>query len=207
MESQARLAIVYHSGFGHTKAVAESVLRGCSRVPAVAAGLIGVEELPDPGKERTFSGPAAGKWPDLLSADGILFGSPTYMGAISSDFKRFMERTSPLWFTQSLKDKLAGGFVNSGTLSGDKLNALMDLVVFAGQHSMVWVSQGVWPSTYSGDGKDLNRLGAWIGVMTQSTNEPADKTPPPGDHLTAEAFGERFARSVLRWVRGKDPTA
>ncbi|MBL8963504.1 MAG: flavodoxin family protein [Phycisphaeraceae bacterium] len=202
----ASIAVVYHSGFGHTKAVAESVCRGAARVPGTRVELIGVDELPDPGKERTFSGPTAGKWPRLLEADGVLFGSPTYMGSISADFKRFMEWTSPLWFTQSLKDKLAGGFVNSGTPSGDKLNAMMDLVVFAGQHSMVWVTQGVWPSIHTGDGKELNRLGSWVGVMTHSTNEPADKTPPAGDHLTAEAYGERFAQAVRRWVRGKDPT-
>jgi hypothetical protein len=41
--------------------------------------------------------------------------------------------------------------------------------------------------------------------MTWSmNNEPADKTPPAGDHATAEAFGLRFAKSVERWAKGKN---
>ncbi|HLO41482.1 MAG TPA: flavodoxin family protein [Phycisphaerales bacterium] len=195
-----RIAIIYHSGFGHTKAVAESVGRGAAALAGAKVDVVSVMDLPDPGAERKFEG----AWKTLEEADGIIFGSPTYMGSISAEFKKFMERTSPLWFGQKWKDKLAGGFVNSGNPSGDKLNALMDLVVFAGQHQMLWVSQGVWPSIYTGDGKDLNRLGSWLGVMTWSqNNEPADKTPPAGDHATAEAFGLRFAHAVERWVKGK----
>ena len=41
----AKVAIVYHSGFGHTKVQAEAVHRGASRVKNVEAVLIPIEEL------------------------------------------------------------------------------------------------------------------------------------------------------------------
>lgn len=54
----------------------------------------------------------------------------------------------------------------------------------------------------SEDGRDLNRLGTWLGAMAQSENAPPDETPPAGDRATAEAFGERVARVTLRFKRG-----
>lgn len=194
-----KVAIVYHSGFGHTKAVAEAVAKGVSSTPGVQVALISVDELPAPNADRSLGG----RWGELNDATGIIFGTPTYMGDLSAKFKKFMEDSSGLWYTQAWKDKLAGGFVNSGGLSGDKLNALNSLVIFAGQHSMVWVSTGVMPSIYTKDGKDLNRLSSFLGVMTQSDSGPPEQTPPTSDRETAERFGSRFAQAALRWTKGK----
>jgi NAD(P)H dehydrogenase (quinone) len=139
----------------------------------------------------------------LNQADGILFGVPTYMGTVSAEFKRFMESSSSIWSKQAWKDKLASGFVNSGSLSGDKLQAMTTLVVFAGQHSMIWVTQGLMPGNGgASDAATMNRLGSWLGVMSQSDNDSPEKTPPAGDRATAVAFGQRFAEAVKRWSRG-----
>lgn len=182
------IAIAYHSGFGHTGVIAKEIAEG-ARAAGVEAELHNVETLSD------------ALWESLQKADAIVFGTPTYMANVSAPFKAFMDATSKLWFEQKWKDKLAAGFTNSGSLSGDKLATLQALSHFAGQHSMVWVSQGVWPSAYSGDGKGLNRLGSWLGMMAQSTNAPADETPGEEDKATARAFGERLAKATLRWAK------
>lgn len=190
----ARVAIVYHSGFGHTKAVAEHVLKGAGGVAGVSAVLVSVAELPAPGPDRSLGG----RWGELNGADTIVMGCPTYMGSVSAAFKVFMESSSGLWIKQAWKDKLAAGFTNSGGLSGDKVNAMVDIAMFAAQHSMVWVSQGLF---YNAEG--INRMGAWLGLMTQSDNAPADVTPPAADRRTAELFGARVSEATLRWVRGR----
>jgi multimeric flavodoxin WrbA len=91
------------------------------------------------------------------------------------------------------KDKIAAGFTNSGSPSGDKLNTLFQLSVLAAQHGMIWVGQ-----TEVNDGK-INRIGSFLGLMAQSDNAPADQTPPPQDLETARRFGARVAKAVLRW--------
>ena len=53
--------------------------------------------------------------------------------------KEFMEKSSRKWYEQKWKNKITAGFTNSHSLSGDKLNYLMQLVVFAAQHGMIWV--------------------------------------------------------------------
>ncbi len=195
--STATIAIVYHSGYGHTKAVAEHVLKGASGVAGAKAVLISVDELPPPGADRSLGG----RWGELASADAIIMGCPTYMGDVSWKFKQFMEHSSGIWFQQGWKDKIAAGFTNSGSPSGDKLQTLSTIFVFAAQHSMVWVGTGIMSKGQTPT--DHNRLGSFTGVMTQSDQAPADVTPPIGDRQTAELFGARVSQATLRWTRGK----
>lgn len=196
----ASVAVVYHSRFGHTKVIAEQIAAGVKSAGDVQVDVVSVDELPEPGKDRSLGG----KWNVLNQADGIIFGSATYMGDISFELKQFMERSSGIWYGQGWKDKLAAGFTNSGALSGDKQSSLHSIVTFAGQHSMIWVSQGVMPSAYTNDGKNLNRLGAWTGFMSQSDNGGPDVTPPQADKDTAQAFGKRFGIAAMRWVKGRN---
>jgi NAD(P)H dehydrogenase (quinone) len=183
----ANVAVVYHSGYGHTKVVAESVVRGAEAAGARVT-LIPVAEWQEHAQA-------------LEAADAIVFGSPTYMGDVSGPMKTFMDETSKLWFTQSWKDKLAAGFTNSLGLSGDKFNTLVSLFTFAMQHGMIWIGLGLLPGER--DGKKVNRVTAYSGLMTQSDNAPAEETPPADDHFTAELFGERVALAAARWVSGK----
>ncbi len=193
----AKVAIVYHSGYGHTKVIADAVAAGARAVSGASVEVVAVSELPAPEKDK----PLGGKWAVLNAADAIVFGAPTYMGSPSADFKKFMEHSSGIWYSQGWKDKLAGGFTNSGGLSGDKLNSMIDLVVFAGQHGMVWISQGIMPSGVTGQPGDLNRLGSWLGAMSQAGNEAPEVTPPKSDRDTAALYGARVAEAAVRWTR------
>jgi multimeric flavodoxin WrbA len=70
----------------------------------------------------------------LDGADGIVFGCATYMGSGSAIYKSFLEAAFlPHWMEQRWKDKLAAGFTNSASQSGDKLSTLLQLMVFAMQ--------------------------------------------------------------------------
>jgi multimeric flavodoxin WrbA len=90
-------------------------------------------------------------------------------------------------------------------MSGDKLNSLVDLAVFAAQHGMIWVGLGLYPGWSSSDSsiEDLNRLGGYLGAMAQSDDDlTAEKVPPDTDLRTAEALGARVARVTLQHLRG-----
>ena len=74
----AIVAVVYHSGFGHTKLQAEAVHRGAASVKGIEAKLYTTDE-------------ATNKLDELDQADAIIFGSPTYMGSMSAEMKKFIE--------------------------------------------------------------------------------------------------------------------
>ena len=68
------------------------------------------------GSRRLGPGLAVFEHEALDAADAIIFGSPTYMGMASWQFKKFADATSKRWFTSAWKDKVAGGFTISATL-------------------------------------------------------------------------------------------
>jgi NAD(P)H dehydrogenase (quinone) len=142
-----------------------------------------------------------GRWHDeetlniLNRSQGIILGSPTYMGSLASQFKAFMDKTSELWATRQWKDKVAAGFTNSGSPAGDNLNCLIQLAVFAAQHGMIRVGQSELPEKYASGGSpnDANRLGSFLGLATQVTAGQALEQAPSGDLKTAKLFGRRIA--------------
>ena len=188
-----KIAVVYHSGYGHTDAVAEKVAEGAGSVEGVDVLVIKAAEIDAPDS------PALAQ---LDSVDAMIFGSPTYMGSAAAAFKGFMEASSTRWLEQKWADKLAAGFTNSGSMNGDKQNTLVEFMTFAMQHGMVWVGLGQMPgNNHSGGSEaDLNRCGASIGCMTQANvDQGGDVAPPDSDRQTAHAFGIRVAEATRRW--------
>lgn len=177
-----KIAVVYHSGYGHTAVQAQAVVRGAQKVAGAEVTLLTSEEAQDLEL--------------LADADAIIFGSPTYMGSASGQFKTFMDASSKAWFTQDWKDKVAAGFTTSASQSGDKLNTLIQLSVFAAQHGMIWVGLDLMPGNNNSKGSvnDLNRLGSFLGAMAQANSDQGPEAGPiPSDLLTAERLGERVA--------------
>jgi NAD(P)H dehydrogenase (quinone) len=189
------IAIVYFSGSGHTHLMAE----------AIAAGIRIAGD--DPQLLRITSDQMNdGRWLDeslievLDKADGIVFGSPTYMGGVAAQFKAFLDAMSAAWVAQRWKDKVAAGFTHSSSLSGDKQGTLLYLATNAAQHCMIWVGAGDLPSHYLGQTDGVNRLGSFLGVMGQSPMMmvAGEATLDSGDRLTAEKFGQRIAAIANR---------
>jgi len=189
MSEQVKVAVAYHSGYGHTEVLAHAVAAGVENAGATAV-TVSVADID------------AVDWGALNSADAIVFGSPTYMGSVSGQFKTFMDASSKIWFEGGWKDKLAAGFTNSSSQSGDKLNTLIQLSVYAAQQGMNWISLGLMPGNNSsqGDATDLNRIGSYLGAMAQSNaDEGAEVAPPQADRETAQILGARVAAAAKRW--------
>jgi NAD(P)H dehydrogenase (quinone) len=180
-----KTVVVYHSGYGHTQRMAQSVADGAG------AELIAIDadgNLP------------AGAWETLGAADAIIMGSPTYMGSVSWQFKKFADASSKPWFSQSWKDKVFAGFTNSASMNGDKLSTLHYLFTLAMQHGGVWVGTGVLPSNSKAAKRDdPNYLGSFAGAMAQSPSDAGAAEMFAGDLETARNFGKRVAEVAGRF--------
>jgi multimeric flavodoxin WrbA len=184
----SNVAIVYHSGYGHTKALAEAVAKGAEGVAGVKVSLIPVAE-------------AEARETELDAADAVIFGSPTYMGGVSAEFAKFKDWTSKRWMEGKWRDKLAAGFTSSASWNGDKHNTLYQLLTLALQHSMVWVGLGL-PGGFNhskGSIEDLNRLGASVGAMAQANADQGVEGIAASDFRTMNALGKRVAEAAQRW--------
>lgn len=182
------LAIVFHSAHGHTEHIAQHIATGAAEMADTRVQPIAAQSI--------TATPNA-----LLEFDGIVLGSPTYLGGVSGTFKSFMDATGGLWRTQQLKGKLAAGFTVSSLPAGDKQSTLMSMFVFAMQHGMVWVGTGMLPSNAkAAQRNDVNWLGSSAGLMAQSPSDSTpDEGPLPGDLETARLFGARVAEATTRW--------
>ena len=194
-KTTTQVAIIYHSGYGHTAKQAEAVARGAATAPDTTSLLISVDEIDQ-------------HWATLEGVDAIIFGSPTYMGSASGQFKMFMDATSRSVFAKggTWKNKVAAGFTNAASRSGDKLNTLVQLSVFAAQHGMHWVNLGLPPghnaSTTTEDA--LNRHGFFLGAAAQSDADlSADDGATPSDIKTSEHLGARVAQVARELVAGR----
>ncbi|MER5868121.1 flavodoxin family protein [Streptomyces sp. NPDC002044] len=186
------VSIAYHSGYGHTAVVAEAVRSGALDAGATVH-LIKVDTIDD------------AQWELLDASDAIVFGSPTYMGTASGAFHVFAEATSKRWFGDVWQDKVAAGFTNSGSKSGDKLHTLQYFQTLAAQHAMSWVNLGLkpgWNST-AGSENDLNRLGFFSGAAAQTNSDEGPEGVHQADIATAEHLGRRVAEHARVVVAGR----
>ena len=183
----SKIVIVYHSGYGHTKKVAEAVAQGSG------GALLAIDaegNLPEGG------------WELLAAADAIVFGSPTYMGSVSWQFKKFADASSKPWYSQVWKNKLAAGFTNSATLNGDKFSTLHYLFTLSQQHGMFWVGTGMLPMNAKQHTRDdINNLGSSAGLNTATPSDASVEEMVPGDIATAKKFGESVKEAAAKFAR------
>lgn len=181
-----RIAVIYHSGHGHTEHFARHVVEGAGIVAGVEVSLLRAE--------------AVAAAPDTLTGfDGFIWGSPTYLGGVSGPFKSFMDATGRLWRHQQLAGKLAAGFTVSSLPSGDKQSTLLSMLVFSMQHGMIWAGNPILPEQGVPYEEAVNRLGSWTGAMAQAGHTATADAFAMGDLKTARIFGANFAKTLLRF--------
>lgn len=195
MTNVTKITILYFSGpTGQTLKLAEAVARGARQVPGADVQLLRVED-------------AEANWSRLHESDAIIFGTPTYIGSVAARFKQFIELLAgDVWLQRMWVNKIAAGFTVSAGRSGDKLNCLQQLVIFAAQMGMIWVPMKLLGGNYStaGSEEDLNRMAGYIGVMAQANiDEPAEVAPPASDIRTAEIHGDHVASVTRMFVLGR----
>ena len=174
------IAVVFHSGYGHTQKQAEAVAKGAN------AALIAID---------ADGNITEAQWEVLKNAKAIIFGSPSYMGSVSWQFKKFADASSKPWFGQQWKDKIFGGFTNSATMNGDKHSTLHYFFTLAMQHSGIWVGTGLMPSNAkSAKREDVNYVGSFAGAMMQTPSDASADEVNSGDLETARLYGERIAK-------------
>jgi NAD(P)H dehydrogenase (quinone) len=184
--SMARVAVIYFSGYGHTKKQAEAVVAGAQSVGGTEVSVFEI------GKDGALP---EGAWDALTDMDAFIYGSPTYMGGPAWQFKKFADDSSKPWYQQLWKDKIAGGFTNSASVNGDKFSTIQYLFTLSQQHSQIWVGTGLMPSNKKENGpQDVNWTAGFAGALAISPSDASpEEAPRSGDLETARLLGARIA--------------
>ncbi|KQE95239.1 flavodoxin family protein [Acinetobacter lactucae] len=184
------VAIIYHSRQGHTQFIAQQIQTGILSHTNIKADLLNAEDI--------INSPEI-----LLQYDGLIWGSPTYLGGVPSKLKQLMDATGPLWKKQSFKGKLAAGFTVSSLPAGDKQSTLISIFTFCMQHGMLWAGNPILPEQHQGVvyAQAANRLGSWSGLMAQAEHGSNGNRFDEGDIKTARLFGNNFAMTLNAYQR------
>lgn len=178
------VVVIYHSGYGHTTKQAEAVAQGA------AAELITIDANGEISEAA---------WEKLDAAKAIIMGSPTYMGSVSWQFKKFADASSKKWFTQVWKNKVFAGFTNSATMNGDKGSTIAYFVTLAMQHSGIWVGTGLMPAnSKAAKHGDVNYVGGFGGALMTTPSDASADEVNAGDLETARLLGARVAELATR---------
>ncbi|CAG69646.1 conserved hypothetical protein; putative flavodoxin or tryptophan repressor binding protein [Acinetobacter baylyi ADP1] len=173
----AKVSLVYFSGYGHTKVLAENF------AAQINANLIEINQDGDIQEQD---------WQTLDDAAAIVFAAPTYMGAAPWQFKKFADATSKKWYTRAWQDKIFAGFTNSASLNGDKQVTLIQFQTLASQHGGIWVSLGLLPANAKNATRDdINNLGGSVGALIQTPSDAGVDEIPKGDIETVKAYALR----------------
>jgi NAD(P)H dehydrogenase (quinone) len=98
----ARILVLYYSRDGHTKLMADLVCEGAANLSTTEVRLRSVSEA---------------NADDLEWCDGVAVGSPTHMGTIAWEMKRWWDEVAqPLW--PKIEGKFGCAFSSSGGLAG-----------------------------------------------------------------------------------------
>ena len=116
-----KVVVIYDSRSGNTERMAEMVAAGAKQ-SGVEVELKRVNEA---------------ELDDLVSADGIILGSPNHFGSMSDKMKAFIDK-SVKW-RKRLGDKLGAAFCSTGAVGGGGETMLMALIQAMLIHGMIIV--------------------------------------------------------------------
>ncbi|WP_226702062.1 flavodoxin family protein [Microbulbifer elongatus] len=179
-----RIAVVYFTKTDITGSLAESVATGINSVEGAESASIKINSR-DIVHGRYYNEEVLSL---VTACNAIIFGSPTYMGGVSAQFKAFIDATGDLWGRQAWAGKIAAGFTCGSAVNGDQGVTLQYLATLAGQHGMLWVGLDVIQSP------SINRLGCQLGVTAHAPDGAAHSA----DLRAARYLGARVAREASR---------
>lgn len=115
----AHVLIVYHSQSGNTEKMARLIAEGVKE-EGIAAELKNV-------KDASIT--------DLLNAQGVIIGSPTYFGTMAAEIKTFLDES--VKYFGKLKGKVGAAFSSSALVGGGNETTVLSILQALLIHGMI----------------------------------------------------------------------
>lgn len=154
----ADILVLYYSGTGSVRALAQQVARGIDSVAGMRARL---RTVPKVATVTTASAPAVPEdgapyveTRDLEECAGLALGSPTRFGNMAAPLKHYIDSLGGEWQRGTLAGKPAAVFTSTSTMHGGQETTLLTMMVPLLHHGMVIVglpyTEGSLTSTTTG---------------------------------------------------------
>jgi NAD(P)H dehydrogenase (quinone) len=202
-----KVLIVYYSMYGHVHHMAEAVAEGAKSVENTAVEMRRVPEtLPQEVLEKmgaTEAQKAFANIPictvdELVSADAIIFGTPTRFGNMCGQMRQFLDATGQLWAKGALVGKVGSVFASSATQHGGQESTILSFHITLLHHGMVVVGL---PYAFQGQMRiDEITGGSPYGATTIAGSE--GQRMPSENELEAAKFQGRHVATIAAKLTG-----
>jgi NAD(P)H dehydrogenase (quinone) len=199
--------IVYYSMYGHIRRMAEAIKDGAGGVSGADVKICRVPEtLPEEvlikmGAVETQKAQAhvpVCTMENLVSAQAIIFGTPTRFGNMCGQMRQFLDATGGLWAKGSLIGKVGSVFTSSATQHGGQESTILSFHFTLLHQGMVIVGL---PYTFAGQMRiDEMTGGSPYGASTIAGGD--GKRMPSENELAAARFqGKHVAEIAAKLFR------
>ncbi len=205
MADKAQLLVLYHSSYGHTETLAYAMAHGVRAVEDIRVTVKRVPELmPDDvmaaaGMKIEQPAPIA-EPAELAEYDGIILGTPTRFGNMSSQMRYFLDQTGPLWAAGALIGKVGSAFTSTSTGGGN------ETTIVSVHHTFIHHGMVVVGLPYSApDLPDVSEVrgGSPYGAGTISAPD-GSRTPSQKELNLASFQGHHVAKITKKLVTGDE---
>ncbi|WP_312522986.1 NAD(P)H:quinone oxidoreductase [Anaerospora sp.] len=199
-----KVLIVYYSMYGHVHQMAEAIAAGVREEAGAEAVLrrvpetLPVEVLEKMGAieaQKAFAHIPVCTVEELVSADAIIFGTPTRFGNMCGQMRQFLDATGQLWAKGALVGKVGSVFASTATQHGGQESTLLSFHITLLHHGMLIAGL---PYTYPGQSTiDEMTGGSPYGATTiaggQGQRQPSEN----------ELAGARFQGKYVAGIAAK----
>ena len=205
MADKAKLLVLYHSSYGHTETLAYAMAHGVRAMEDIRVTVKRVPELmPDDvmaaaGMKVEQPAPIADP-AELAEYDGIILGTPTRFGNMSSQMRYFLDQTGPLWAAGALIGKVGSVFTSTSTGGGN------ETTIVSVYHTLIHHGMVIVGLPYSApDLPDISEVrgGSPYGAGTIAAPD-GSRTPSQKELNLASFQGHHVAKITKKLMTGDE---
>jgi len=193
--------VVFYSMYGHIYRLAEAIAGGAREVMETQVEMRRVPEtLPEEvlkkmgaiEAQKTFAHIPVCKIDELVSADAIIFGTPTRFGNMCGQMRQFLDATGQLWAQGALVGKVGSVFTSSATQHGGQESTILSFHITLLHQGMIIVGL---PYTFQGQMRiDEITGGSPYGTSTIAGGK--GERMPSENELAAARFQGKHVASI-----------
>ena len=196
----ARILVLYYSSYGHTGKMAEAVAEGVREagadceirhVPETAPQ----EVVESAGFQQMEGNTCIGGPDELAEYDGIVVGSPTRYGRMTSQMASFWDQTGGLWQKGALIGKVGAAFTSTASQHGGQETTLWSIL-----NNLLHMGMTVVGLDYGFEGLvgvDEVKGGTPYGASTLADGD-GSRQPSKVELDGARYLGARVARTAMK---------
>ncbi|MBN2567836.1 MAG: NAD(P)H:quinone oxidoreductase [Deltaproteobacteria bacterium] len=196
-----KVLVIYYSLYGHIHRMAEAIAEGARQVAGSEVKLCRVPETLSPEviekmgaleTQKSLAHVPICTVDELVTADAIIFGSPTRFGNMCGQMKQFLDSTGSLWAKGELVGKVGSVFTSSATQHGGQESTILSFHIPLLHHGMIIVGL---PYSFQGQmGVTEITGGSPYGAST--IVGPQGERMPSENELEASRFQGKHVASI-----------